>query len=105
MLEKKKMFSSKKENGVVNIIWSEMDSSSIEYIHYHNDGVRSVLGVTFKSGQSYIYDRVRMTDVINMLKSESVGSFFSKNIRMNYSYKNIGDANGYSPLKKIGVEI
>lgn len=99
------MFSSKKENGVVNIIWSDMDSSSLEYMHYHNDGIKSVLGVTFKSGQSYIYDMVKMTDVINMLKSESVGSFFSKNIRMSYSYKNIGDANGLSPLQKIGIGI
>lgn len=97
------MFSSKKENGTVNIIWSEMDSTSIEYMHYHNDGVKGVLGVTFKSGQSYIYDNVRMTDVINMLKSESVGSFFAKNIRMNYSYKNVGDSNGVSPLQKIGI--
>ena len=99
------MFSSKKENGVVNIIWSDMDSTSIDYMHYHNDGIQSVLGVTFKSGQSYIYDKVKMADIINMLKAESVGSFFSKNIRMNYSYKNIGDADGNSPLQKIGITV
>lgn len=97
------MFSSKRENGTVNIIWSDMDSTSLEYIHYHNDGAKGVLGVTFKSGQSYIYDSVRMTDIIDMLKSESIGSFFAKNIRMKYSYKNIGESDGGSPLQKIGI--
>lgn len=91
------------KKGIVDITWSNVESSSIEFIHYHNDGDNGILGVTFRSGDSYVYDKVNINEVIDMLKAESVGSAFSKNIRLSHSYKNIGDTNGESPLKKIGI--
>jgi hypothetical protein len=62
-----------------------------------------MLGVTFKSGDSYVYSDVGINEIISIFQSDSVGAAFSKNIRMNYSYKNIGDAQGQSPLRKIGL--
>lgn len=91
------------KKGTVDIIWSDVESSSIEFIHYHNDEKNQMLGVTFRSGDSYVYNNVMMNEVVDMLKSDSVGSFFSKNIRLNHSYTNIGNTNGESPLKKIGI--
>lgn len=87
----------------VNIIWSNIDSTSIEYMHYHNDGSNYLLGVTFKSGDSYIYKDVPLFDIISVLKSESIGKGFSKEIRLRYPYKNIGKVDGVSPLEKIGI--
>jgi hypothetical protein len=87
----------------INITWDDVESSSIESIHYNNNGDTGVLGVIFKSGDSYIYDKVGINEIVNMLKSESVGSYFAKNIRSSYSYKNIGNTYGESPLKKIGI--
>ena len=91
------------KKGKVDITWSDVESSSIEFIHYHNDGDKGMLGVTFKSGDSYVYSDVGINEIISIFQSESVGAAFSKNIRMSYSYKNIGDAQGQSPLKKIGI--
>jgi hypothetical protein len=91
------------KKGKVDITWSDVESSSIEFIHYHNDGDKGMLGVTFKSGDSYVYSDVGINEIISIFQSDSVGAAFSKNIRMNYSYKNIGDAQGQSPLRKIGL--
>ena len=91
------------KKGKVNITWSDVESSSIEFIHYHHDGDKGMLGVTFKSGDSYVYSDVGIKEIISIFQSESVGAVFSKNIRMNYSYKNIGDTNGQSPLEKMGI--
>lgn len=91
------------KNGIVNIIWSDIDSTSVQYMHYHNDGNTGLLGVTFKSGQSYIYNNVPMFDILSLLKAESVGAAFSKEIKLRYSYKNVGNTNGVSPLEKIGI--
>lgn len=77
----------------------------IDYVHYHNDGHKGYLGVIFKSGDGYIYDNVNLSSIIEMLKSESVGSFFSKNITKKYPYKNVGNTDGQSPLSKIGIII
>jgi hypothetical protein len=93
------------KSGIVNIIWSEIDSSSISYMHYHNDGSKGLLGVIFKSGQSYIYNDVPMFDILSVLKSESVGSAFTKEIKLRYPYKNIGIINSGSPLEKIGIRL
>ena len=91
------------KKGKVNITWSDVESSSIEFIHYHHDGDKGMLGVTFKSGDSYIYNGVGIDEVINIFKADSVGSAFAKNIRLKYSYINIGNMNGESPLSKMGI--
>lgn len=93
------------KSGVVNIIWSDIDSSMIKYMHYHNDGVKSLLGVIFDNDQSCIYNDVSMFDILNVLKAESVGSAFSKEIKLRYPYKNIGQILSGSPLEKIGIEL
>lgn len=93
------------KSGAVNIIWSDIDSSVIRYIHYHSDGNKNLLGVIFKNDQSCIYNDVSMFDVLNLLKAESVGSAFSKDIKSKYPYKNIGVIKSGSPLGKIGIEL
>ncbi len=89
----------------VNIIWSDIDSTSIKYMHYHNDGENRLLGVTFNSGESYIYRDVPMFDIVNVLKAESVGKGFSKEIRLRYPYKNIGKIVSGSPLETVGIKL
>ena len=91
------------KSGIVNIIWSDIDSSLIKYMHYHNDGSKGLLGVIFKNDQSCIYDDVSMFDILSVLKAESVGSAFSKEIKLRYQYKNVGVINSGSPLEKMGI--
>lgn len=90
------------KKGEVDIVWKDMKSHTIKSIYYRSDGVKSMLGVTFKSGESYVYDKVPLNEIIGMLKAESAGTFFSKSIRMSYSYKKVQTEEGVSPLEKIG---
>lgn len=93
------------KSGIVNIIWSDIDSTSVGYMHYYNDGRKGLLGVTFKSGQSYIYNDVPMFDILSVLKSDSVGAAFSKEIKLRYPYKNVGTIGAKSPLESIGIKV
>ena len=58
-------------------------SSQLSYIGY--DEVNSTLYVTFKNNTTYKYENVP-EKVFNEFKdSSSIGSYFSKNIRNNYT--------------------
>lgn len=83
---------------------SDIDSSLLSFVHYHNNSQYGWLGVTFQTGDSYIYGNVPMKDVLNMLDAESMGSFFSKNIKNQYYYKSAGRVESGSPLAKIGIK-
>jgi hypothetical protein len=91
------------QKGKIDIICSNVESSSIELIHYHKGNDKEFLGVTFRSGDSYIYNDIPMYEVINMIIASSIGTAFSKAIRTKYSYINVGNVNGESPLKKMGI--
>lgn len=91
------------DNENISIIWDNVSSSMINFIHYKFDMKtnKTYLGVVFTSGDSYIYSSVDIKDVIMLLASESVGSTFAKNIKDKYPYKNIGKISGKSPLEKL----
>ena len=93
------------KSGIVNIIWSDIDSSMIKYMHYYTDGNKSLLGVIFDNNQACIYNDVSMFDILTVLKAESAGSAFSKEIKLRYPYKNIGQILSGSPLETIGIEL
>lgn len=91
-----------KNSESVEIKWSNIDSSMIDFIHYKYNGKVGMLGVTFKNSDSYIYNDVAIADIIHLIKSDSIGSTFTKYIRTRFSYKNIGNCNGVSPLDYVG---
>lgn len=76
----------KNKKGIINIVWSDIDSKLISDLDYHYDGTNSMLQVTFISNESYVYHNVEIDDIIRLLKAESVGSEFSKAIRTSYPY-------------------
>jgi hypothetical protein len=80
----------KNKKGTINIVWSDIDSSLISDLDYYHDGNKGMLQVTFASYDSYIYNDVGIDEIIKLLKADSVGSEFSKSIRMSYPYKSIG---------------
>ncbi len=62
-------------------------SSNIDAIGFGNDG----LFVRFKGGSLYRYPAAPKSLYENMLKAESVGSFFASNIRGTYHHLPVDD--------------
>lgn len=91
------------ENNKINIIWRDINSSTLETVHYSSNGKKSYLGVKFKNQYGYIYSGVPLTEVFQMIMSDSSGGYYSKNIRSKYPYKHIGLIDTDSPLLKIGI--
>jgi hypothetical protein len=89
-------------NQKIEIIWSNVDSSSLDYVHYLLNNGRGVLGATFKSGDSYIYHDVPLEVINKLLNAESVGRIFFKEISHAFPFKNIGKCDNKSPLEKAG---
>jgi hypothetical protein len=85
----------------IDISCSELNSSMIEYMHLIADNKQGKLGVTFKNGTSYIYDGINLATFLAVIKADSVGESFSKYIKDQYPFKNVGDCNGESPLTKV----
>lgn len=84
----------------INIIVENIDSTMIDYLHFKGIGQSGNLGVTFKNGESYIYGNVRLKSFLNVLVSVSIGDGFNKYIKGSYTYKNVGNCGGQSPLVK-----
>lgn len=91
------------ESKKINIIWRDIDSSTLKTIHYSSDGKKTYLGVKFTNEYAYIYSGVPLTEVFQMIMSDSSGGYFSKVIRTKYPYKHIGRIDSDSPLVKIGI--
>lgn len=91
------------KNGKIDIFCYDVDSSTVESIHFHFNKDKGYLGVTFKSGISYVYANVRLDSIIRVITHESYGEGFNKYIKGSYAYKQIGDCNGQSPLIKAGL--
>ena len=62
-------------------------SSQISYIGFDDDNNK--LYVTFPNGTTYEYDNVSYTTYKELKNSESVGSYFTKNIKNKYKYRKI----------------
>ena len=60
------------------------DSSNLDIIEYDPDTL--VLRVTFKNGSQYEYEGVLQDVVDEMMSADSQGSYFNRNVRMNYPY-------------------
>jgi len=72
---------------------SDIDSSNIKRVEFRNEMTKSwstdskgYVRITFKNDSRYIYKDVPFIEVINMITSESVGSFFNRVISKNYSF-------------------
>lgn len=63
-------------------------SSSIQGVDVNGDTV----SITFKSGKKYAYEGVPQDTILEMLGSDSVGSFFSREIRPNFKGELVEDA-------------
>ena len=62
-------------------------SSQLSYIGFDDDNNK--LYVTFPNGTTYAYDNVPYTTYKELKNSESVGSYFTKNIKNKYKYRKI----------------
>lgn len=67
----------------MNIQWKKVESSNLEAVAY--DPASLTLLIRFKSSPiHYVYQNVAATVVSRMLRAESVGSFFAREIKPNY---------------------
>lgn len=64
-----------------------VDSSNLTTVEYDPDTL--VLRVSFKNGGMYEYEGVLQEVVDEMMAADSQGSYFYKNVRMNYPYTKI----------------
>ena len=74
----------KKERISGKLIINEYDSSNLKKSEYNTE--TNELIIEFKKGGKYSYDNVPISIFTKMRKSESQGSYFSKNISKNYKY-------------------
>lgn len=69
----------------------KVQSSNISEINY--DAVSKLLIVHFIKGGVYSYKNVEESVFDDFVKSESVGSFFHKNIKSKYEFEKLNDQN------------
>jgi len=67
------------------MIRTKVKSSNIESIGY--DEVNKIIEIKFMNGGIYQYEKVEKTIFDDILKAESVGKFFYKNIKSNRNLK------------------
>jgi hypothetical protein len=65
----------------------EVESSNLKSIGYREDS--ALLEVEFHSGAVYQYFQVPEAVYLDLMAAESLGSYFSKNIKGKYSYEKI----------------
>lgn len=70
---------------------TDVESSNIRSIGY--DSNTRVLEVEFTSGKVYQYPNVPAEAHTDLMKADSVGSFFARNIRAKYNGAPIGEEN------------
>ncbi len=63
------------------------NSSTIYRLKYDDD--RRELTVTFVNGAQYLYTDVPLDVFEEMIKAESIGSFFAKNIKAKYAFRHL----------------
>lgn len=68
-----------------NLNWHNVVSSNLEKIAY--DETEKELYVEFKSGNKYSYVNVPRKKFNELMRAESHGAYFSKNIKPNYDYR------------------
>lgn len=66
----------------------KVNSSALLEIEYNDD---KELLVKFTSSREYVYFDVPKSKFEKMIKSDSVGRFFNKEIKNNYEYIEIGE--------------
>lgn len=64
-----------------------VNSSNLQAVEYDPDTL--VLRVTFTNGGQYEYEGVLQEIVDEMMSADSQGSYFHRNVRMNYPYTKI----------------
>lgn len=64
------------------------DSSQIEEVAYDIEALK--LRISFKTGASYIYQRVPASVFGELVSAHSIGKFFAKYVRNEYSTERIG---------------
>lgn len=69
------------------LIINEYDSSNLKGSQYNTE--TNELIMEFKYGGKYAYSKVPMTEFTKMRMAESQGSYFSKNISKNYTFKKL----------------
>jgi hypothetical protein len=69
------------------LIINEYDSSNLKGSQYNTE--TNELVMEFKYGGTYSYSKVPMTVFTKMRVAESQGSYFSKNISKNYTFKKL----------------
>lgn len=63
---------------------TSVESSNIQKVGYDSDKLE--LYVTFHSGKTYIYKRVKIEVYKAMIAAESVGSYFIANVKTKYVF-------------------
>ena len=79
----------------MKIVTNHVVSSNISRIGYHG----TALYIGFNSGQSYSYAGVPYQAFLEMLKADSVGSFFHNKIRKVFDYTKLESDPFDSPAK------
>lgn len=64
-----------------------VDSSSIDQIGYAEP--ERELWIRFKSGDTYVYSDVPPATHEEIMRADSKGSYFNREIRPNYSYRSV----------------
>ena len=62
-----------------------VDSSSIDQIGYDEDNRE--LWIRFKSGETYAYSDVPATTHEEIMRADSKGSYFNREVKPNYAYR------------------
>jgi len=67
----------------------KVESSTIKSIGYDTDDF--ILEVEFVKGSIYQYENVMPNVIVQLLFSESIGSFFMRNISKEYKYEKVSN--------------
>lgn len=76
------------KQGVIRDQKFEVKSSNIRSLKYGKD---NSLTVWFTTGQVYRYDNVPEEVVHTLIASDSIGSYFYKNVRNKFPYTNLSE--------------
>ncbi len=70
-----------------NIPTTPVRSTAIQAVGY--DARKQTMAVTFRSGQTYLYRGVRRATATRLIRSQSPGRFFHRNVRGKYSFHKV----------------
>lgn len=69
------------------IQWEDINSSNIKRAGYHLD--LKLLLIEFQNGSEYEYKNVEQSVYDELIKAESPGTYFAKNIRSVYEFRKL----------------